>query len=110
MIPRDLKGSPDIPSRTVSLAVPNLVLPPVVVAGLVPVPSSCDEARGGKDHAYRGNCWGQTNEGTAATRKPASGVEFDRSVSGGSLHRNSWWLRGDRERPQERYRAGSFPG
>src|SRR5258708_33610057 len=109
MICRALKGSPDIPSSTVSLAVRILALPPVVVAGLVPVPSSCDEARGGKDHAYRGNCWGQTNEGTAATRKPASGVEFDRSVSRGSLHRNSWWLRGHRERRQGRHGAGSFP-
>src|SRR5258705_188557 len=110
MIRRDLKGSRNIPWRTVSLAVRIWFLPPVVVAGLVPVPSSCDEARGGKDHAYRGNCWGQTNEGTAATRKPASGVEFDRSVSRGSLHRNSWGLRGYRERRQERHGAGSFPG
>src|ERR1700739_2986288 len=97
MIPRDRKGSPDIPSRTVSLAVPNLALPPVVVAGLVPVPSLRDEARGGKDNAYRGNCWGQRNEGTAATRKPAPGVEFGRSVNRGSLPRNSWGLRGCRE-------------
>src|SRR5258707_168005 len=110
MISHDRKGSPDIPSRTVSPAVPNLVLPPVVVAGLVPVPSLCDEARGGKDHAYRGNCWGQRNEGMAATRKPAPGVEFDSSVSRGSLHRNSWGLRGYRERRQERHGAGSFPG
>src|SRR6266403_6347693 len=110
MILRDRKDSSDIPSRTVSLAVPNLVLPPVVIEGLVPVPSLCDEARGGKDNAYRGNCWGQRNEGTAATRKPAPGVEFDRSVSCGSLHRNSWGVRGYRERRQGRHRAGSFPG
>src|ERR1700741_3050258 len=108
MVSRDRKGSSDIAFRTVSVAVPNLVLPPVVVAGLVPVPSLCDEARGGKDNAYRGNCWGQRNEGTAANPKPAPSVEFDRSVSRGSLHRNSWGLRGYRERHQGRHGAGSF--
>src|SRR5258708_38602660 len=100
MIRRALKGSPDIPSRTVSLAAPNLVLPPVVVAGLEPVPSSCDEARGGKDHAYRGNCWGQTNEGTAANPKPASGVQLQRSGRRGSLQRHSWGFGDDHHLPQ----------
>src|SRR5882762_9994175 len=69
MIPRDRKDSPDIPSRTVSLAVPNLVLPPVVIAGLVPVPSCVMKLAEGKTMLIGGTAGAK---GMRARRRPVS--------------------------------------
>src|SRR6267378_2443309 len=69
MIPRDRKDSPDIPSRTVSLAVPNLVLPPVVIAGLVPVPRCVMKLAEGKTMLIGGTAGAK---GMRARRRPVS--------------------------------------
>jgi len=78
--------------------------------GLVTRPRVMCEARGGKDHCYRGNA-GAKGEGTERPVSSAPGVEFDRSVSCGSLHRKFLGVRGYRERRHRESRGQeAFPG